>query len=187
MTVRSRVLCDAAAKGRGVNDFAAIYRDHAPQVARWLRKLGGPSLDVEDALQEVFLTAHKKLPGFRGEAEISTWLYRIASNEVSHRRRKDRWRRLLIGKGERVDRPALAPTPLEAVERRERQHLLYRILDGIPEKYRNLLILFELEEMSGDAIASLTCTKVSTVWVQLHRARALFLKRMADLDQEDAR
>ena len=55
---------------------------------------------------------------------------------------------------------------------------MYRILDRLGEKYRRALVLFELEELSGEEIAALTGLKLATVWVHLHRGRALFLAEM---------
>jgi RNA polymerase sigma-70 factor (ECF subfamily) len=52
------------------------------------------------------------------------------------------------------------------------------------EKYRTVLILFELEELSGEEISEMTGTKIATVWVQLHRARADFLQRLEALEKE---
>jgi RNA polymerase sigma-70 factor, ECF subfamily len=64
------------------------------------------------------------------------------------------------------------------LERQQSVDTVYRILDRIPDKYRTVLILFEIEELSGDEIATLTGLKSSTVWVHLHRARARFLCEM---------
>ena len=58
-------------------DLDAIYRAHAGTVARWAAKLAGPGNDVEDLVHEVFLVARRRLPEFRGDAKVTTWLYRI--------------------------------------------------------------------------------------------------------------
>ena len=63
-------------------------------------------------------------------------------------------------------------------ERRQSTETVYRILDRLPGKYRSVLILFELEELSGEEIATLTGLKLATVWVHLHRARARFIAEM---------
>ncbi|MCC7384527.1 MAG: sigma-70 family RNA polymerase sigma factor [Deltaproteobacteria bacterium] len=163
-------------------DLEALYRAHAPAVARWVARLGGPGVDLEDVVQEVFLIAGVKLSGFRGDAKVTTWLYRITSNVVRHQRRRARVRRWL-SLGE-VDEGALtssAPTPIEGLERRRAERQLYRLLDRLPEKYRTVLILHELEQLSGPEIAELTRVAPSTVWVRLHRARA----RLAELAQQE--
>ena len=161
-------------------DVAALYREHAQRVARWAQRLGGPTADVEDVIQEVFMVVHRELKNFRGDAQLSTWLFRITENVVRHRRRKDRLRRWVGGSATDVAGKLASgrPTPVEALERREASALVYRVLDGMNEKYRTLIILFELEGLSGDEVAELTGTRPSALWVTLHRARAQFLARL---------
>ncbi|MFZ5468478.1 MAG: RNA polymerase sigma factor [Myxococcota bacterium] len=164
-----------------------VYRAHVQLVARWARRLGGPAIDVEDVVQEVFLAVHRKLGGFRGDAAVSTWLYRITDNVVRHRRRKERWRHWLGGTSEEVG-GALesdAPTPSAAVEARQDSERVWRVLDQMKDKYRTVLVLFELEGMSGEKIAELTGARVATVWVWLHRARSDFSKRLAALEGKE--
>jgi RNA polymerase sigma-70 factor (ECF subfamily) len=161
-------------------DFDAVYRAHAARVARWSARLGGPTIDVDDAVQEVFLVVHRQLSKFRGDAQITTWLYRITENVVRHRRRKERIRRWLRGSAHDVGAKLVSsrPTPVEELERRQALQKVYRILDSMNERYRTLLILFELEELSGEEIAELTGTGVDALWVALHRAHAQFVQRM---------
>jgi RNA polymerase sigma-70 factor (ECF subfamily) len=166
----------------------ALYRAYGRTVERWASRLGGPSSDLEDVVQEVFLKVDRLLPSFRGEAKVTTWLYRITENVAGHARRKQRWRRWLWGGGDdaagapanlaALDRARAARGPAEALEARETARLVYRILDDLPEKYRVVLILFEIDGMSGEEIAERTGHKLATVWVHLHRARERFLARM---------
>lgn len=154
-------------------EWAELYAAHVQDVARWVTRLGGPSSDVEDLVQETFLVARQKLPSFRGEAKPSTWLFRICHNVVRGRRRRLAWRRWLGGDaketgGAEVDPGAL---PDEALARRRATAALYRALDRLKEPRRTTLILFELEGMSGEEISELTGVKLGTVWVHLHRAR----------------
>ena len=79
------------------------------------------------------------------------------------------------------------PSPVEALESRERQALVYRVLDRLPDKQRTVLILFEMDGLSGEEIASLLDAKVSTIWVWLHRARASFRRELARLDEQGAK
>jgi RNA polymerase sigma-70 factor (ECF subfamily) len=166
-------------------DFATVYRCHAQSVARWAARLGGPDIDVEDLVQDIFLNVQRSLPQFRNQASIATWLYRITQNAVTRRRRKLSWRRWLSGSAEDVAGGVAGPgaTPLEALESRQAQALVYRALDSMKERHRTLLILFELEEMPGEQIAELTGTRTATVWVQLHRARAEFLSKLSELQE----
>lgn len=176
-----------AAPERG--DLGALYRAHAQSVARWAARLGGPAMDIEDVVQEVFLIAHRLLPGFRGEAKITTWLFRITHNVVRHRRRKEKLRRFfsLQGPGgEAAARlPSTRPTPIEEMLRREAAQTVYQVLDTMSEKYRTVFILFEMEGLSGEEIAALTGQRIATTWVWLHRARAQFLAGLTRIQRRE--
>jgi RNA polymerase sigma-70 factor (ECF subfamily) len=158
-----------------------LYRAHAPTVARWAAHLGGPRLDVDDAVHEVFLVVGTRLPEFRGDAKITTWLYRITERVVRGGRRRERLHRFLklVWRGDvEQSLSPTGPSPIEELERRQARETVYRVLDRLAEKYRRVLVLFELEELSGEEIAALTGVKLATVWVHLHRARAIFLAEM---------
>jgi RNA polymerase sigma-70 factor (ECF subfamily) len=164
-----------------VLDLATLYTEHAPAVARWAARLGGPGLDVEDAVHDVFLVVERKLPGFRRDSSIATWLYGITTNVVRHQRRKRRilgWLRLEDAP-ELADVPSLARTPFEELEARDASRLVYAILDRLSDPLRTVLILHELEGLTGPEIAVLAGVKPSTVWVRLFRARAAFLTELA--------
>jgi RNA polymerase sigma-70 factor, ECF subfamily len=162
-------------------DLDALYRAHAATVARWASRLAGPGVDVEDLVHEIFLVAARRLSEFRGEAKVTTWLYRITERVALDGRRRDRFRRWFSHVRSLEIEQVYShsqPTPLDALERRQSIEMVYRILDRMPDRYRTVLILFELEEMSGEEIAALTGIKQTTVWVHLHRARARFLTEM---------
>jgi RNA polymerase sigma-70 factor (ECF subfamily) len=165
----------------------AIYDRYAPQVERWARRLAGPQFDAEDLLHDIFLVVMRRRHEFRGEAKITTWLFRVTQQVVRWRRRNDAIRRWLWGRHgqDMLDARTSVPTPLEEIERREQNLRLYAALDHLPEKYRTTLVLYALEGMSGEQIAELTDSEVGSVWVRLHRARA----KLADLlvDEEEAK
>jgi len=165
----------------------ALYRAHAPVVARWAAHLGGPSLDVQDAVHEIFLIVRRRLPEFRGESKPTTWLYRITERVIRDRRRKERFHRWVHRVKRDQIEDALAttrPNPEEEIQRQQASARLYQVLDRMPEKYRQVLVLFEMEEMAGEEIAALTGIKVATVWVRLHRARERFRAEMRRLQKE---
>jgi RNA polymerase sigma-70 factor (ECF subfamily) len=163
--------------------FDVVFREHVQTVARWVSQLGGPSADIEDLVQEVFLVVEKKLPSFRGSGKLTTWLYRITALVVRAHRRRLRIRNRFFGgaeaEGENV--PTLAQGPLETLEQREAILLVHRALDGISEKLRTVFILFELEGLSGEEIADVLGVQIGTVWVRLHRARQKFDARVRTL------
>ena len=167
----------------------ALYRAHATIVARWAAHLGGPTLDVEDVVHEVFLIVRRRLPEFRGEAKPTTWLYRITERVVRGYRSKERLHRWIHRtKRDQLEDALTATraTPAEELERRQASVQLYAVLDRMPDKYRQMLILFELEELSGEEIAALTGIKLATVWVRLHRARDRFRAAMRRMQKEPA-
>jgi RNA polymerase sigma-70 factor (ECF subfamily) len=164
----------------------AVYRAHAAQVSRWAANIGGPWIDVEDAVHEVFMVVERRLPEFRGDAKISTWLYRITERVVRDGRRKERlraWLRRTRRTDVEQQLTSNSQTPAELLEREQARARVYGVLDRLPEKYRRVMVLFEMEGLSGEEIAELTGTKVATVWVHLHRARAQFL---AELERQEA-
>jgi RNA polymerase sigma-70 factor (ECF subfamily) len=173
----------------GPLDLDGIYRVHAPDVMHWIARLAGPHSDIEDMVHEVFMVVQRRLREFRGDAKITTWLYRITERIVFNRRRKDRKLRWLgLHRAEEAGRALSSSTlgPVESIERQQSVELVYRILDTMDEKYRSLLILFEMESMSGEDIAKLTGTKLATIWVQLRRARAQFLRELERIERRDA-
>lgn len=161
-------------------DFDALYQAHAQTVARWAARLGGPGVDVEDITQEVFLVVDRRLREFRHESRVSTWLFSITAKIVANDRRRRRlrrwWIRLMPNAGD--DTVATTDTPLAQLEKRERRRQFYEALDGLNERQRRVLVLFELEGSSIAEIAELTGMRPGNVRVLLHRARAAFLKRM---------
>jgi RNA polymerase sigma-70 factor (ECF subfamily) len=169
-------------------DLEAIYRQHVQKVARWASRLGGPAIEPEDVAQEVFEKVQHSLSSFRGDAELTTWLYRITENVVRHRRRKERWRRFIgFPQGDAIELPSAALSPLEQLEANEATALVYRVLDGMRERYRTVLILFDLEGLSGDELERLTGVPAGTLRVRLHRARADFAARLEVLEQRGRR
>lgn len=161
----------------------ALYREHAKTVARWAIRLLGPGGDYEDVVHDVFMVVKRRLPEFRGDAAITTWLYEITVHVVQASRRRARWWSWITGHGQRPGRgrrqavpvvPEPPPDPLALIDARERTHLVYALLDELSEDQRTALILFELEGVSGQRIAEITGASVKTVWVRLSRARQKF-------------
>ena len=153
--------------------FDDLYAAHAATVLRWVRRLGGPGVDVEDLVQEVFLRVHLALPAFRGESQARTWLYRIVVRVLSRHRRRRRW--------PVPEDDDLQPTPEEATGAREAEAILYRALDRLDLQQRALLVAFELEELSGAEIAGALKIKPATLWVRLHRARLALQRELERL------
>lgn len=164
-------------------DLDHVYRAYAADVSRWIQRLAGPSRReaVEDLLHETFLVVEQKLPTYRGDAQLRTWLYAIAVRVVVSHRRKLRLRKLLFLRAEpelRLGAPP-AETPLGVLEREQASTIVYRVLDRLSERDRALLVLFELEGLPSAEVASILGVSLGNVWVSLTRARARFRAALA--------
>lgn len=165
----------------GALEWRDVYTQHASDVARWAARLAGPSEDVEDLVHEVFLVVQDKLPSFRGDARLTTWLYRITVNVVRHQRRKNRLRRWL-GAAPIAEPVDPGPAPDETAAARQSLRRVYRALERLSDKDRRVLVLCELEGLSGAEVAQLEGVSANAIWVRLHRARARFAKAVAALE-----
>ncbi len=157
-------------------EFAAIYEAHSkPIFYLCLRLLGNPSA-AEDAAHDVFIKAWRNLGGFRGDAEVRTWLYRIALNHCSNLRSSWHARNVHAQSDELVFEQAsgVADSPFREVEMSELGQRIQRTLDAIPEEYRTLLLLVADQELSYEAMAELTQQTTDAVRGKLHRARKAF-------------
>jgi RNA polymerase sigma-70 factor, ECF subfamily len=166
-------------------DMARLYRAHERTVMRWAARLGGPGIDVEDVVQDVFLVAKRRLKVFDESWNVQTWLFRTTEKIVQAARRKRRLRRWLSLSREPAapGMGAPRPTPAEALERERAVEEVYRVLDRMPERQRRVLVLFEIEGMSTQEIGDLIDAPVGTVRVWLFRARARFLEEHQRLFQ----
>jgi RNA polymerase sigma-70 factor (ECF subfamily) len=173
------------AAGR-VWDFDAFFREHAPRVARWALRLGGPLVDAEDVVQEVFVVAERKAHQLRPGVRASTWLFGITTRIVKAQRRRERLRRWLAGSASEFAAELAAPDPsaLEQLARRQALATVHRLASRLPERQRTAFLLHELDGLSALEIAELMRSNATTVRVWLHRARARFL---AELAAHDAR
>lgn len=119
------------------------------------------------------MVAHRRLPEFRGEAKVSSWLFRITQLVVKHQRRRSRWRRWLRGSAADVGGRLPAPVldPVEEMVRKQAAAEIYGVLDQMSEKFRTVLILANFEDLDAGEIARITGVQPSTARVWLHRAR----------------
>ena len=162
-----------------------IYVEHARYVWRVLRRLGVREADVADATQEVFLVVHQRLAEFEERARLTTWLFRICVNVARDRRRLHRRRPeapdvLLV---EKVASPGADAE--HQLHRRREVEQLDQLLEELDFDQRIVFVLFELEERSGDEIATTLELPVGTVRSRLRLAREAFRAAMARRQARD--
>jgi RNA polymerase sigma-70 factor (ECF subfamily) len=160
-----------------IGDLDALYADHAAFLTRVLIRLVGDGAHVDDLLQETFLVAYRKRATFDGRSAVRTWLYGIAARlAMRHRRGAGRFLRALGAYAEEPER--VAPDPATDLERARAAALVRSVLDKLPWKHREVVVLYELEEMDGAQIAELLGIPVNTVWTRLHHGRKKFEELM---------
>lgn len=162
------------------DDFEGVVRAHQAKVlGLCLSFLTNPAA-AEDAAQEVFVKAFRARDKFRAEAALSTWLYRIAVNHCLNLLRNEKlrktqsWDELIAQRGEEAQ--ALWTTPEAGVDA-ERLDLIIRLLSGIPEDERRLLLLREAQGFSYEEISEILEISLDAVKSRLRRARARLQER----------
>lgn len=163
-----------------------IYHQHAGFVWQTLRHLGLNEADAEDAMQEVFLTVHRKLDDFEGRSALTTWLFTICRS-VARDRRGRAYRRREVSDDEVVALQEDSRAGAEqAVEQNQRLAQLQMILDRMEPAQREVFVLFELQGLSGEAIAEMLSIPVGTVHSRLRLARAAFQASVNRLEASDS-
>lgn len=157
----------------------SVYQCHAEFVWACLQRFGIRSSDLDDALQEVFVIVHKKLPSFRGDARLTTWLYGISLRVASAHRRRGHVRRERVTQDlDHVPYTAAGTAEDELVEH-QRRRVLETLLDELDVEKRALLVMFELDELPCEEIAAVLGVPLGTVYSRLHAARKAFTKAVA--------
>jgi RNA polymerase sigma-70 factor (ECF subfamily) len=159
-----------------------LYEQHLPLVHRLAQRMGVAPRDMADVCQEVFFRVYRKLGSFRGEAQFSTWLFRITLNEIARAGRANSLRGALASL---LGREPFTPVarPDDTLARAEALHELQAILARMRPKHRAVFVLFELEELGVDQIAAVLECPPETVKSRLRHARADFdrLRRQGEL------
>jgi RNA polymerase sigma-70 factor (ECF subfamily) len=159
--------------------FAELVRRHQGRVRGLLLRLTGDRALADDLAQDVFLRAYRGLAGFEGRARFSTWLYRIGYNVYLNHRTRTR-------------DPAPLPDAFEACTAAPegrgsaRGSDLRRDLEGavarLPERYRSVITLYYLEDVSYPEIAEILELPLGTVKTHLHRAKRMLRERLIGWD-----
>ena len=164
------------------NAFRAIMQRNNRRLYRVARSVVHDDEEAEDVVQEVYVRAFTCLDQFRGEASLATWLTRIALNEALGRRRKQRPTvELAILDAESPGNSQIIPFPLmsadidpeRAAAQRQIRQLIEGAIDALPEIFRTVFVMREIEAMSVEETAAILTLQPATVKTRLHRARRL--------------
>jgi RNA polymerase sigma-70 factor (ECF subfamily) len=160
--------------------FEQLLRAHTGRLLAVARRLLGNEEDARDAVQDAFLSAFRSIDRFDGQAALGTWLHRIAVNAALTRLRSRRRHpekpieELLptfLEDGHQARPPRDWPDPSAALQRHETRESVRRHIDELPEEYRTVLLLRDIEGLDTDETARMLGLTPGAVKTRLHRAR----------------
>ena len=164
-----------------VFDFEKLHTRYRPKIHRYLCRLAGEN-EAEDLCQEVFVKVERNLASFRNEAQLSTWLYRIATNSFYDRLRSPSFKQKSKEHPIEIDEKTLEerdfttqqqkPGIDQQVIRGEMNDCIRGYIDQLPETYRTVLLLSEEEGFKNREIAEILQVSLDNVKIRLHRAKA---------------
>jgi RNA polymerase sigma-70 factor, ECF subfamily len=163
--------------------FEIVMRRHNQRLYRTARAILRNDTEAEDVMQDTYVRAYEHLDQFAGRAKFSTWLTRIAVHEALARQRHGNRYRTSESSPEREGDPmdrfaSLAPNPEQHASNSEMRRRLEEAVETLPDIYRTIFMLRDVEEMSTAEAAEVLDIGEENVKVRLHRARALLRKNL---------
>ena len=158
-----------------------LVQSHSQRLHRFIVNHIGNTTDAEDLTQQAFVEAAKSYQSFRGESQLSTWLYGIALNLVrNHLSRAPEHRYDFVN--EQVLEQEAAPDcgPERAAEQNQALAILQESLDELPQNMRDILLMVGLDELSYEEAAAMLTVPIGTVRSRLSRARAALRQRIEE-------
>jgi RNA polymerase sigma-70 factor (ECF subfamily) len=168
--------------------FTTLVRRHDRYLYRVARSVLRDDHEAEDVVQQTFLQAFTKMADFRGEANLRTWLTRIALNEALRRGRRHRTT-VELGQIDTAQErarsqiylsPLTSSTPERAAARGQIRQMLERAIDDLPPAFRTVLVMRDVEEASVEETANVLGIKPETVRTRLHRARRMLRESLGE-------
>jgi RNA polymerase sigma-70 factor (ECF subfamily) len=161
--------------------FETLVRTHMPALLRVARRFMRSEEDARDAVQDAFVSAFKSIQKFESNAQLSTWLHRIVINACLMRLRAQRRRpeedieellpRFREDGHQLVASEPWTETAETILERAELGSVVRAAIDRLPDTYREVLLLRDIEELSGEETAAVLGVTSNAVKIRLHRAR----------------
>lgn len=163
--------------------FEMLVKRYQNSVLNIAYSLIGNKHQAEDIAQEVFIKVYKSIETFRGLSKISTWLYRITLNSSYDflRRRK---KFVPLDEYGPIQAPHTSST--DFLERKEKKELVQKAIDGLPFKYRKVVVLKDIENLSYKDIANVLQCRIGTVESRLFRARKMLKNILTPLVTKEA-
>lgn len=161
------------------SDFRSVYEAHADFVFRVVRGMGVHASLVADAVQDIFVVVHRRLPEFDGRHSLKSWLFAIAYRVARDYRRKQARHEMHEALDDNDQLRAPGPSPSEWTEQRDAVRELEAMLDRLDDDQRVVLVLSDIEELTAPEITELTGTPLSTVYTRLRRARIALSNALA--------
>ena len=161
--------------------FASLVQRHQRRVFNMVLRMLQDYEEASEITQEAFLAAWMGLPSFRGEARFATWLYRIAYNcalKQLERRKRERYLRAAIEAEQILEEVNKQKQAEDILELRARQAIVREQLEKLPTKYRIVLTLRHLHEMTYEEMADILTLPIGTIKTHLFRARHLLKERL---------
>jgi RNA polymerase sigma-70 factor (ECF subfamily) len=165
------------------SQFEIIMRRYNQRLYRVARAILRNDSEAEDVMQDAYVRAYEHLDQFAGRAKFSTWLTRIAVHEALARQRRVERYQELEPMSERDEDPmdsfvSMTPNPEQEASSSQIRGLLEEAVESIPDSYRTVFVLRDIEEMSTADTAATLGISEENVKVRLHRARALLRKSL---------
>ena len=161
--------------------FALLVQRHQRFVFNLSLRMVQDYDDASEVTQEAFLAAWQGLPAFRGEARFATWLYRIAYHcclRQLERRQRERDLQAIIEAEQTREEMHGEQRAQDILEQRDRQAMVREQMEQLPTKYRSVLILRHLQEMTYEEMADILSMPIGTIKTHLFRARQLLKERL---------
>jgi RNA polymerase sigma-70 factor (ECF subfamily) len=176
-----------ASQGGNQDAFAQLVQRHQRRVFNLVFRMLQQYEEANEVTQETFLAAWQGLSSFRGDSRFSTWLYRIAYNcclKQLEQRKKDKALHAAIQAEQILDHTDKEERTITALEIHDYQNLVREQLSMLPAKYRIVLVLRHLQEMTYEEMAEILTMPIGTIKTHLFRARNLLKERLGAFEQE---
>ena len=181
------ILLVAASKNGDQEAFAQLVQRYQRLVFNLVYRMLQQYEEATEITQETFLAAWQGLPSFRGDARFPTWLYRIAYNcslKQLELRKRDRALQVALEENKTLENANDEQRENAELDAHERQILIQEHLSHLPAKYRIVLILRHLQDMTYEEMAEILTMPIGTIKTHLFRARNLLKERLQSLNRE---